>query len=268
MPACLYSMLRKSLDNYSEFELELLRLAQSSSLRTSGNLQDSMRDRLELDRRLANLLTSCRLYLDQTDHGISGLYGNTSTQLSEIKSYKNQLYDNHEGYQIMEALRNHVQHSGLLVHTISYNMARSKTPGSKYNAHTVIPKASVRTLAENKQFKKSVMKKLQKGDDSLDLRKPAREYISCFLELHDKLREIVSDLVNQSRTLYESAVSEFSVVNGEAVEFPMLSEYGEDGAAIEEVALVTEFLEYYDDLKRKNQINKRLRYSFASNSDE
>src|SRR6266550_5417545 len=80
------------LDNFYEFEVELLKLAEGTLIWPGRDLANSMRERLALDRRLVNLLTACRLYLDQTDHGISGLFGNPSHELTAIKKFKNQLY--------------------------------------------------------------------------------------------------------------------------------------------------------------------------------
>ena len=108
------------LDNFAEFEFELLRIAEASLIWPKRDHQGSMLERLILDRRLVNLLTSCRLYLDQTDHGISEIFGNTSQQLADVKAIKNELYDSCFGYRFMEVLRNHVQHSGLPVHIIDY----------------------------------------------------------------------------------------------------------------------------------------------------
>ena len=67
------------LDNFAEFEFELLRLAEeyliwpvSITLRDRDHFR-AMQERLRVDRRLVNLLTSCRLYLDQTDQVLSQL---------------------------------------------------------------------------------------------------------------------------------------------------------------------------------------------------
>ena len=119
------------IDNLAEFEIELLRLAEAYLLwGFRGDHAESMQSRLCLDRRLANLLTACRLYLDQSDHGISTLFGKGSPELAGVKAFKNGLYDAHWGYRLMEALRNHVQHSGLIVHIISFPQFRSLGEGS------------------------------------------------------------------------------------------------------------------------------------------
>lgn len=92
------------LDNYYEFECELLRLAEASLIWPHRDHQHSMQERLTLDRRLVNLLTACRLYLDQTDHGLSSLFGHSSRERDNVTRFKHELYEKHWGYRFMEAL--------------------------------------------------------------------------------------------------------------------------------------------------------------------
>lgn len=59
------------LDNYTEWECELLNQAQAYLLGQTYSRHSAMQQRLTLDRRLTNVLTAFRLYLDQTDNNIS-----------------------------------------------------------------------------------------------------------------------------------------------------------------------------------------------------
>lgn len=257
------------IDNFAEFEYELLQLAEGYLLwGFRGEHAESMQARLCLDRRLANLLTACRLYLDQTDRGISAIFGSSSDQLAEVKRFKSDLYDNHWGYRLMEALRNHVQHSGLIVHIISYPQFRSKGNGPDYSEFTICPETQVSTLAENSNFKKSILEELDLRGETIDLRGPVREYLSCFVELHDKLREVIQLRVAEARSFYEQAIHEFRVIDGREVRYVHLLESHNDDRKNDEVALVTEFLEYYDQLRKRNRVNKQLQLATASNTDQ
>lgn len=255
------------LDNYYEFECELLRLAEASLIWPTQNHQHSMQDRLTLDRRLVNLLTACRLYLDQTDHGLSSLFGDSSAELNNVKRFKNELYDNHWGYRLMEALRNHMQHSGLPVHVIGYNWSAVSGKVAEYTQVTIAPQTKPKTLAEDNTFKKTVLNELMGKGESVDLREPAREYVACFIELHDKIRETIDARIRSNRTTYEMASTEYSEISGQNVNFPNLIEMNDDGIISEQVVLVTEFLLYYDLLREKNRANVKLRTTCASNSN-
>jgi len=228
----------------------------------------SMLERLCLDRRLVNLLTACRLYLDQTDHGISILFGKNSSELKDVKTFKNDLYDKHWGYRLMEALRNHAQHSGLPIHVIGYPMYLSQGKGPDYKEFTISPKTEVSRLIENSRLKKPIVNELESKGDTIDLRGPTREYLSCFVQLHDKLREMIQSRVENAQELYKRAVDEFGLINGQKVKFASLRELHDDQKTQGEVALVTHFFDYYDVLRKRNVVNKYLKLSMASNTDQ
>lgn len=255
-------------DNFYEFETELLKLAEASRIWPIRDHSDSMLERLKLDQRLVNLLTACRLYLDQTDHGISSLFGNPSDELAGVKSFKNALYDDHWGYRFMEALRNHVQHSGLPVHIISYNSARIPGTNEDYTQFTIVPQSSVKKFAENSYFKKSILTELQEKGEKIDLRPPVREYVECFAKLHEHLRGKIAAKLTADRSVYEAAIAEYSHMEGGAVEFPHITKNNKDGTASEEVALVTDFLNHLDSFRKRNLTNRNLARSFAANTNQ
>ncbi|MGO9243446.1 MAG: hypothetical protein ACLPT4_14350 [Verrucomicrobiia bacterium] len=256
------------MDNFAEFEFELLRIAETWLLWPNRGHADNMQERLTLDRRLVNLLTACRLYLDQTEHGISGLFGETSSELDTVKKFRRNLYDGHFGYRVMEALRNHVQHSGLLVHIISYEASRSTGKGPDYFECVVIPKASVKELSENPKLKNEILQELLTGKDEVDLRGSIREYITCLIELHDRLRDTIKVLADHGRETYQAAIEEFSKLNGQSVRFPSLVELHDDLRKHDEVVLRRTLLDRLDPLRKRNSVNKRLCHFTASNSDQ
>jgi hypothetical protein len=256
------------IDNFYELETELLKLAEASRIWPNRDHRDTMLERLTIDRRLVNLLTACRLYVDQTDHGISALFGKFSNDLNRIKLFKNQLYDDCWGYRFMEALRNHVQHSGLPIHIISHNSARVSGVDQDYSQYTVVPQTSVKKLAENSSFKKAILTELQEMGEQIDLRPAIREYIDCFCRLHERIRETITAKLANDRPVYEAAIVEYSNIEGVAVRFPHLHKTNEDGTADEEIALVAHFLDYLDPLRLRNPTNRNLSRTFSANTDQ
>lgn len=253
------------LDNFYEFEMDLLRIAEEFRIWGMCDHKGAMQRRLSLDRRVVNLLTACRLYLDQIEHGLSQAYGNPSSQLSSIKVYKNEFYDECFGYRFMEALRNHVQHAGLPVHIITYGSKWIRDENQQDAEFTVLPFSKVSILKENKSFKKAILGELEKADEQVDLRAPIREYVSCLVKLHDRLRETLADKLNEDRNFYESAISDYSTIDGEAVSHPHLIRLNATGEFVEKVGLITNPLEYLDFLLDKNKVNDHLLNSFSSN---
>jgi hypothetical protein len=256
------------IDNFIEFEIETLRLAEHFLLRRRRDHEDAMRDRLTLDRRLVNVLTSCRLYLDQTAHAISGNFGTDSRQTRDLKEFKNRMYDNQAGYRIMEALRNHAQHSGLPIRSIHYQYRVSKGKGAIHTEYIVRPETKSKDMRENPSFTRKALSDLDSIGESPDLRGPLREYIECLIRLHKYLREMVDEVFNESRSLYERAIEDLSTLEGEKVRYLAIWAIDDGGESTEEVSLFKGILEYYDVLHKSNMVFDDISSSFVSNSDQ
>ncbi len=273
--ACLFALELEEMfallfDNFAEFEVELLRLAEFSLLwpEQAYNYTQLMPQRLLLDRRLVNLLSSCRLYIDQSDHGLSRLFGKPSVEFTSIAKFKNELYDSHLGYRLMETLRNHIQHSGLATRSITVSTSCIDGERSSYIEFTVSPVAVVKNLAEDPIFKSNVLEELRQIGEDIDIRGPLRKYIFCFIALHDRLREVISRKVIDARIVYESAVKKYSIHDGDTVKLCSLHEYSDSEELIDEIPLVTKFMDYYDDLQKRNTVNHNLHHCAASNTDQ
>jgi|ERR1700722_10365212 len=76
------------LDNFHEWETELLEQAQKSLIWNINDFATAMQQRLDLDRRFVNLLSSLRLYLDQSDHNVSQVFGEDSEEFKGVKKFK------------------------------------------------------------------------------------------------------------------------------------------------------------------------------------
>lgn len=105
------------LSNYLDLEKECLNVAVDYMVRTSTDYTDLFNIRLAFNRRIVNLLTSTRLYKDQIQKYIGACTPNDKNILKRVKKLFSDEEDCFE-YRFMEALRNHVQHSGLAVRSI------------------------------------------------------------------------------------------------------------------------------------------------------
>src|ERR1044072_2560892 len=63
------------LENYAEYEKELLELSLKNAIFSDRNWSSFQTERRAIDRRLVNLLTACRLYVDQIPHDVNSIYG-------------------------------------------------------------------------------------------------------------------------------------------------------------------------------------------------
>ena len=258
------------LDNFHDWETELLEQAHRNLLWKTGNHGEAMQERLSLDRHMVNLLTSLRLYIDQTDHGLSELFGNPSTELESIKIFRSKLYDQNLGYRFLEALRNHVQHCGLPIHIISYNQALVEQPkGANLSQVTVAPKINIEELAANGGFKKTVLAELRKlGIKQLDARPFTREYISCLNIIHKEIQSTIKSRFEKAKQIYETTVAEFSVIDGQSIQLPRIICSNANGQIHETVELTTNFLRYHSELIGRNSKVEDIRTVFVSSKSE
>lgn len=74
---------------------------------------------LNVNRCLANYLSSFRLFLDYTQLRLTRTYGKDSEQLSAFKAICSKLYDEHFSYRFLYRLRNFSQHCGMPIGHVS-----------------------------------------------------------------------------------------------------------------------------------------------------
>ena len=134
-------------ENYAEFENELLRLTLRRMLFEDMNWASFREDLRVIHRRLANLLSACRLYADHSKHDVRLIYGDDSKVCRDLECAFSHEYDSRLGYCVLEALRNHMQHRGLPLYELRYSSNRD-FPGNveRLRKSTCVPSISVRQL--------------------------------------------------------------------------------------------------------------------------
>jgi len=242
------------LENYLEYEKELLDITLQKAI--SFDMSDTRDIIHRIDRRLINLLSTCRLYLDQVPQDVGSMLGQDSVVRNSFRNQRSKEYDSRLGYRVMEALRNHVQHRGLPVHLISYKSSWVEPKTEKDSRHrrqrTVI-KINVDRLREDGGFKKSVFEELKNIGLQVNLKPLVREYITGLMKVHRSLREklelhfdewdkTIADLIAKFRDQTETNTSLLWVVERDS-----------EGKTIEKVSLLEDLVSRRKKLKRKNR---------------
>ncbi len=187
------------MENYYEYENEILRAA-LRFLVFPRDIHNLLQDaRLSITRRLVNLLSTCRMYLDQSSKHISNALGINSKIKTDHKVAKSDEYDTNFSYRVLEELRNHAQHKGYPFHVISFNSQLvEKEPGAPV-VTTVTPKLSVAKLQVEGGFKKKVLDELIETDkENIDLTPHIRSYIDSLQKIQSKLRKSIEQEVYES----------------------------------------------------------------------
>ena len=136
-------------ENLSEFD----RCIQSCMTQPLERLRDPLARRAltaDLNRLLANFLTSCRLFLDHTQARTIRRYGPNSRPVVAFVQATKSAFDASSAYRIMYKMRDYLQHVGLPIHTIglteTFDPALSRTDYSV--GLTVDPHALLRHHAK------------------------------------------------------------------------------------------------------------------------
>jgi len=204
------------IENYFEFERDLLEITLRNTLFHEKDWSSFQSEIHLIDRRIINLLTTSRLYLDQLNHQVSSTYGKVSKVQASLKKKLSDEYDSTRGYRVLDALRNFVQHRDLPVFRLQHGASR-KDVASK-SKRTITPSLSVSRLKDDKSFKKSIIKELELLGDNVDLKPLIRESMEAFGRIHSLVRDSWADDVTrwdkailELRKLYQDRFGVFDV---------------------------------------------------------
>jgi len=195
--------------NYLDFEKEMLDKSVRNMARGPGDYGEFFQLRLDLNKRLVNLLTAGRLYIDQLgQHACKCVDDRESTKEIVKKLFEAQ-YEAHLEYRFMEALRNYVQHRGVAVHSTSLGANKVEDDGEEGIAFSVDAESLREILAEDSKFKKAVLDEIP---EKVDLKAAIRQYVECINIVHLAARKMIDTRVEEARTLVEKAQSDYMVI--------------------------------------------------------
>ena len=96
--------------NYLEFEKEMLIYSAECMIRNNLNTDAFSKIKMDLNRRLVNIMTAARSYIDQVSRDIRSIVPHEIKENDFVKKALSDKYDELFEYRFMESLRNHVQH--------------------------------------------------------------------------------------------------------------------------------------------------------------
>lgn len=203
------------LENYVEFEQELLTKTIDHLVFNPENWSAGMAHLYAVSRRLLNLLTLGRLYLDQVTHDIGFLYGSNSELKDLIQQKKSSIYDDSLGFRAMEALRNYTQHRGLPVHNIEHSGMWRDEDARGFATNIMTPYLRTSKLRVDGGFKAAVLSELEALGDKIDIKPLVREYVSGIGAVHEYIRQQIADDVSEWDQLIQGAVDEYKATGQE-----------------------------------------------------
>lgn len=254
------------IENYLEFEKDLLNATADHMVIGSQESQWYQTKRDLFNRRIMNLLTTGKTYIDSAPQHVNNFLGRTSDQALSVKKIFNDTYDTYLGYRAMYEIRNFVQHRGLPVHGSRYGANWIDRENGRMMLNTICPYLNTSELREDATFKKLVLEQLEEIGPTVDLKFLIREYVEGLWEVHSRIRELVSPAWLASEQVFNSAIKKYeidcpaenSIIGLVAVKLDS------EGALLDESHLVKTFIEYREMLIRKNSSLVKLSKRFVS----
>ena len=244
--------------NYLELENSTLALTTESIVRQRLEYQDMFELRAELNRRMVNFLSSARLFVDQLPQRIEECGGNKE----EIKSKLKIEYDASFEYRFMEALRNHVQHSGSSVHSLSISSEWQPPREKIRNVFTFQAFTEKRFLILDKTFKRPT---LDECPDKVETLIATRRYLESLSAVHDFARQHIERPVAEARKAFSEAIEKYVKFSNEsAIGLTAYASGARDSS--KDVAIFLDWDEVRIKLSKRNRNLKNLSKNVVSSS--
>lgn len=260
------------MENLAALEMGLLEIALRFSLFNHNDYAAMMNDRQQLNLHLVNFLSTARLYIDQVQHDVSGIFG--ATFLQSFREQLSHQYDSRLAYRVMEALRNLAQHRRLPVDgtSVLHQAEREGTYHVRVSARALL---DLKELAEDGKIKKDVLRELEHfaaGSDSedVDLAPFAREYVQAIGTVHEWLRTCTNSILEKWKTILMRAfeqAEEVGVTPADALGVVAITrDLGNDDSETwsEEFHLSQSLYERMETLRKKNCQFERLTVCYVA----
>jgi len=196
------------LENFVEYEEELLSVGLSRMVFERNDYTEFRDDVSLINRRLVNLLSACRAYLDSLPHHVNQICSPSKDESATLKKAMNEQYDSVFGYRVMEALRNYVQHRGFPFQSLEISENGEWCGKKQVMVFTVDPFLEPKQLSLDGGFKGKVLNEMAQRGDKVYIKLLARQYISSIRNIHRQARELVSNCLTRQKEALESALKD------------------------------------------------------------
>lgn len=252
------------LENFVEYEDGLLSIGLNRMVFQRNDWTEFREDISLINRRLVNLLSACRAYLDQLPHHINQICSPSKKESATLEKVKKKQYDSVFGYRVMEALRNYVQHRGSPVQSSVFG-ATGEWCGEKHlQVFTVDPFLEPKLISHDVKFKKKILDEMEQKGNAVYLKPLVRQYISSIREIHRLARDLVSDCITRQRKTLESTLKAVRGTVGEDSMSAFFVVIADDGTCTNRVCLSLESERGREILCKRNQSLDRLDHRFVS----
>lgn len=237
------------ISNYLTLEKRLLEIAATNAVRDTLSYGEFFETRSALNIGLVNLLTGTRLYLDQLPQHVAACVADNEGIGELVRKRCSEEYDKSFEYRFMEALRNHVQHRGIPIHSIQQNGGWTSFDEYRQMEFSIRILANKEILESDGKFKKSVLSEMGK---EVNLLAAARKYVESLSALHQFVRDLIKDSVASARVVIEAAHAKYSQVYNDSLIGLSAMDVDESGEHLS-VPLLLDWDDVRVQLQKRNQ---------------
>jgi hypothetical protein len=244
--------------NYLEMEGAGLQQALSRAVRSVHDYDDTFELRAELSRRIVNLLSSARMFIDTLPSNAA----RCGADKANVETWLSAEYGSHFAYRFMEALRNQAQHRGFTVHQFG-GTSPWLPPGERHYRETTLRILALRKyLAETGGFK---AKTLAECPEQVDILASARRYLESLSKVQAEVREAVAARVDEARRVTREAIDGYVafISGGSALGLAAIAIQGDQ--QVEAVPIFLDWDEVRLKLQRRNARMHHLTVHKVSN---
>lgn len=197
------------LESYQEYEQELFKATMRAMVWGFEDWSALMDTRLTINRRIAGLLTACKMYNDQTSHTFSNIFGSKSEQLNNLNNLKEKERKNSASFKFMEGLRDYVQHQGMPVFRLTNDVRLINIDGEDIREYTFDALLYITKVNASKR-KNSTALLAEEPNQYISIKPLIRQYIDAFIRLHLASRSILAEKVASSDNVVQEILDRCS----------------------------------------------------------
>lgn len=249
--------------SYIEFEKSLSNSAINHMIRLIDDRIVFLHEMQEHLMRLATLLTTCRMYLDQTDKSLKSAPLNTLELATPFSQAKSRQYDESFSYRLLEALRNFVQHQGQGIHQLTHRagwVGENEERRILFSTDVFVDPTALHRADINAKFRTE----LTAYQDRLDLRVHARHYVERLGSIQADIRSWLGRSLSDAKAKILTKIEIFEALDPNRDSIGLVAaEKRSDGTLHSEIHLMRNSLRYLDALQTTNGtlVNLSKRYA-------
>ncbi len=180
--------------NYLEIESKCFALTASSLVRRVVGYREGNEALASINLVFVNYLSTARAYVDKIRSAAARCLQKQAAidAKASVRQLLAEQYDAEFGYRFMEALRNHVQHSGSALHVLSpgTHYTHSEDESRRSRELFLNPLCSKERLIERGSFKKQV---LNESPDTVNLLESARAHLRGLSRVQRAVRALIEN---------------------------------------------------------------------------